>query len=112
MRNMSFMLTTEQMYNETKSVTRRCGWWFLKPGDIVMACEKCQGLKKGEKIKRIYPIEIISTSSVHLYQITKAECVKEGFPRMTPDEFVLMFCKEMKVTPYKKVNRIKFKRIR
>ena len=29
MRNMSFMLTTEQMYAGTKTVTRRNGWWFL-----------------------------------------------------------------------------------
>jgi len=50
MRNMSFFLTTDQIRNKTKTVTRRDGWLFLKPGDIVQACVKCQGLKKGEKI--------------------------------------------------------------
>ncbi len=55
MRNMSFMLTTQQMQDRTKDVTRRVGWWFLKPGDVIMAVEKGMGLKKGEKIKRMYP---------------------------------------------------------
>jgi len=29
------MLTTAQIKNRTKTVTRRTGWAFLKPGDIV-----------------------------------------------------------------------------
>ena len=47
-RNMSFALTTKQIEDETKDVTRRNGWWFLKPGDQIWAVEKCMGLKKGE----------------------------------------------------------------
>ena len=39
-RNMSFMITKEQVRNRTKTVTRRLGWAFLKPGDIVNAVEK------------------------------------------------------------------------
>lgn len=34
MRNMSFSMTTEQMYQQTQTVTRRLGWSFLKPGVI------------------------------------------------------------------------------
>ena len=60
MRNMSFSATTEQIRNGTKTVTRRLGWTFLKPGDVVMACVKCQGLKKGEKVEKIRPIRIVS----------------------------------------------------
>jgi hypothetical protein len=30
---MSFMLTIDQVKNKTKTVTRRTGWTFLKPGD-------------------------------------------------------------------------------
>lgn len=61
MRNMSFMLTTPQMYSGTKKVTRRIGWWNLKPGDVVMAVEKGMGLKKGEKVVQIYQIMIVET---------------------------------------------------
>lgn len=70
MRNMSFSITTKQMYAGTKDVTRRLGWWNLKVGDVVMAVEKGMGLKKGEKVKRIYPIEIVSVSREPLQYIT------------------------------------------
>lgn len=39
-RNMSFALTTDQVKDRVKTVTRRNGWWFLKPGDIVNAVKK------------------------------------------------------------------------
>jgi hypothetical protein len=51
-RNMSFMLTTEQVRNQTKDVTRRLKWLFLKSGDILNAVVKGIGLKKGETVKR------------------------------------------------------------
>ena len=60
MRNMSFMLTTAQIRAGTKTVTRRLGWKFLKPGDRLMACVKCQGLGKGGKIEKIREIEVVS----------------------------------------------------
>jgi hypothetical protein len=31
---MSFALTTEQIRVQKKTVTRRLGWEFLKPGDL------------------------------------------------------------------------------
>ncbi len=53
MRNMSFAMTTEQVRNQTKSVTRRFGWWFLKPGDEVQPVVKGMGLKKGDQIEKV-----------------------------------------------------------
>ncbi len=111
-RGMSFWLTKQQMRDEIKDVTRRLGWWFLKPGDIVNAMEKCQGLKKGEKQVLIYPIEIISTRSEPLFFITQKECVREGFPDMTPFGFVEMFCRANNCLSTAKINRIKFRRLR
>lgn len=35
MRRMSFMLTRKQVLDQTKDVTRRNGWAFLKPGDLI-----------------------------------------------------------------------------
>lgn len=86
MRNMSFSKTTEQVRNKLKTVTRRYGWWFLKPGDLLCAVEKGMGLKKGEKVKRICVIEIVDTREESLDRITEDECRKEGFPNMKPDE--------------------------
>lgn len=112
MRNMSFMLTTEQMRNKTKTVTRRLGWKNLKPGDIVNACVKCMGLKKGEKIEVIGQIRILSNRPMELRaHINKHDCRREGFPDMYPADFVAMFCKAMKCQSDQQVNRIEFEHL-
>ncbi len=110
-RNMSFMLTTDQVRNKTKTVTRRLGWWFLKPGDIVNACVQCQGIKKGEKIQKICQIWVVKSEKENLSGMDKSECIKEGFPEMSPGEFVSMFCREMKCHRSAPVNRIEFEYI-
>lgn len=112
MRNMSFAMTTQQMRAETKDVTRRFGWRFLKPGDRVMAVEKAMGLKKGEKIIQIYQIEIISTRPEPLNAITQSDVTREGFPNWTPDQFVQFLVDHYKADPMAIINRIEFKRVR
>lgn len=107
-RNMSFSITTEQMYSRTKSVTRRTGWTDLKPATEITAVEKAMGLRKGDKIRKICRIWILSNTREKLNDITKDEVVKEGFPDMTPDEFVKMYCKHNKCSPEQIVNRIEF----
>jgi hypothetical protein len=111
MRNMAFSLTTNQMYSRSKTVTRRLGWWFLNPGDIVMAVEKGMGLKKGEHVKRIYPIRIMSTGPEPLVYISKEEVVREGFPEMTCVDFINMFCEVNRCNPLALVNRIEFQEV-
>lgn len=96
MRNMSFYHTTEQFKNRTKTITRRLGWQFLKPGDIVMGCVKCRGLKRGEKIEYLGPIRIVSGRRERLNQITDEDVIKEGFPDITRMEFVEFFIKKMR----------------
>lgn len=110
-RNMSFMLTTEQFINQTKTVTRRFGWDFIKPGDIVNGCKKCQGLKKGEKVKKLGQIRILNTTANKLKTITAEDCAREGFPEMTPEEFIKFFCDHNKCAPDDYVNRIEFEYI-
>lgn len=108
MRNMSFMLTTDQMRAQTKSVTRRLGWADLIQGERVMACVKCQGIPKGGKIERIGVIEVISNRAERLDAITQDECAREGFPHLTPAQFVAMFCGATGCQPDQVVQRIGF----
>ena len=113
MRNMSFSMTKEQIRNGTKTVTRRLGWKFLKPGDVVMACEKCQGLKKGEKVKKIGPIRVVSVRREGLSEIINYwywvnEAEKEGFPGIGTWAFILLFCAANKCSPGDQVTRIEF----
>jgi hypothetical protein len=115
MRNMSFMLTTEQIRSRTKVVTRRLGWLHLKPGDRIAACRKCMGLKKGEKIERIAELRVVSVRQERLERMLDdglygmTECVNEGFPDMTVDDFVDFFCRSHKgVYPETPITRIEF----
>lgn len=109
MRAMSFMHTEQQILNRTKTETRRRGWRFLRPGDRLLAVRKAQGLKKGEKYHRLAVIEVVSVTLKCLDRITQKSVIAEGFPDMTPKQFVEMFCREMKCDPSQLVNVIKFK---
>lgn len=107
---MSFSKTTEQVYQRTKHVTRRWGWWDAKPGDRVCAIEKGMGLKLGEKVKRICVIEITDARPDPLCNITKAECVLEGFPGKEPEELIaLLLSMKPKKCKSEHPNRIAFK---
>lgn len=109
MRNMSFMLTTNQVMSRMKTVTRRLGWWFLKPGDIIRAVDKCMGLKKGEHPKKLAIIKIVKVNKEPLNKISQIDLFFEGFYNITQDEFIEMFCKSHKnCTPGTIVNRIEF----
>jgi hypothetical protein len=111
---MSFMLTTVPARTKTKTVTRRLGWWNLKPGDRVQQVVKGMGLKKGEKVERIHVIEIVSTRAEPLDRLTSEplygvqEVIREGFPELTPHQFVSMFCHHNACSPSTPVNRIEF----
>lgn len=108
-RNMSFAMTTHQIQNRTKNVTRRFGWWFLKPGDQVQPVRKAMGLKPGEKIQKLGGlIQIKSVRHEPLNSITQEDVIREGFPEWTPNDFVTMLIEHYKIEPDKIVNRIEF----
>lgn len=88
MRNMSFSITTRQFIERTKWVSRRNGWIFLKPRDLVCGVEKAMGLKKGQKINRLGIIRILSARREALNRIDQAACILEGFPEMSPTYFI------------------------
>lgn len=94
---MSFSMTTEAVRRREKTVTRRLGWWNLKPGTLLQAVEKAQGLKKGEHVKPICVIRVVSVRREPLDEVRfysdEPETIKEGFPELTPDDFIAMFCK-------------------
>ena len=114
-RHMSFSMTTEAVRNREKTVTRRLGWDFLKPGDVLWAVEKGMGLKKGEKVKKLCQIEVVSNLTEWLDDLydynpiaARFELECEGFPDMTPREFIQMFCDANGCRPHVPVNRIEF----
>ncbi len=111
MKNISFSLTTEQFRNRTKTVTRRTRWLCLKPGTRLMGVLKAMGLKPGEKIQRLGEIEVVSVRREALSLTTDDDAKREGFPELTGQQFVEMFCKHQGGTPDQIVTRIEFKYI-
>jgi hypothetical protein len=118
MRNISFALTTPQFIAGTKTVTRRVGWRDLKSGDLLCAVEKGMGLGKGGKVKRLGTIRVVSATCERLDRMTAhlgygaKECALEGFPEMTPEQFVEFFCRTHKpLKPRQWVTRIEFERL-
>ena len=117
MQNMSFALTPEQYKNKTKTVTRRNGWKRVKIGATYKGVNKCMGFKKGEKpIVFGYHVLIDSRWEALRRMIDepeygRQEVILEGFPDLTPEEFVAMYCKHNKCVPETLVNRIEFRRV-
>ena len=111
MRNMSFSLTEQQLLDGSKTVTRRLGWKFLKPGDHVMAVRKVRGIPKGEKVQRLAELEIVSARRERLFEITADEVRSEGFLGISPAAFVAMFCDAMKCQPATEVTRVEFRKV-
>lgn len=110
-RNMSFAMTTKQARAKTKDVTRRFGWWFLEGGDVIQQVEKAMGLKKGEEIKKIHLIRVVSTRAEPLNAITQEDVIREGFPDWTPQDFIDFLVKCYKCPEDKLINRIEFEYI-
>jgi hypothetical protein len=107
---MSFALTTAQILNRTKTVTRRLGWQNLKPGELFWAVEKCMGLKPGEKQKRLCLLRCVKNDAVVLDgpTLTPADVEREGFPGGDPIDFAAMFCRHMRCDRSATVQRIEF----
>lgn len=111
MRRMSFALTEQQLLDGSKTVTRRIGWAGLKAGDELLAVRKCMGLKRGESQHVLAHIRVVSVRRERLYDITRSDVAREGFPGMTAAGFVNMFTKAMRCKPSAFVTRIEFEQV-
>lgn len=120
MRNMSFAITTSQIMEGTKTVTRRIGWLHAKPGQLVRPVRKCMGLRPGERIDVLRdPVLLVDVRREPLRLMTDdieyglRECELEGFgwhpDYRWPSAFVAMFCATHRgCTPETVVTRIAF----
>ena len=91
-RLMAVSLTEDQVRDRSKTVTRRTGWRMLRPGDRLTLCQKVMGRRPGEPLDRITDVEIVSVRREPLNAITASDVTAEGFPQMTPAQFVCFFC--------------------
>jgi hypothetical protein len=141
-RLMSFAKTVRQFRDGTKTVTRRDGWEFLFPGDVVegvewspragwrWCCATCEwrGPYRFEPVPdrcpecesdpvfyrrplRLGPIRVVSTRRERLGAVTPEEVAREGFPDLTPEEFIALYCAPGRPDPERMVTRIEFEHI-
>jgi hypothetical protein len=102
-------MTTQQIRNRTKTVTRRIGWATLKPGTLLQPVVKSQGLKRGEKVEKIGgPIRVLKVTRDRLDEMTFAEVTLEGFPGWSVHEFFFMFCQHNRCEKSTVITRIEF----
>jgi hypothetical protein len=110
MRNISFALTTKQFYLRQKTVTRRLGWLGLRAGDLLCGVLKGMGLGKGVSPTPLAVIRVTGVRREFLREVTQADVVAEGFPHLTPRDFVRLFCDSHEsCKPSSVVTRIEFR---
>ena len=109
MRNMSFFHTSRQLQEGLKTVTRRTGWAFLKPGDQFCAVVKARGVAR-DQIERLGICTVVDVRRERLNQIDADDVGLEGYPEMSPGEFIAMFCRiNSGCGPQTIVTRIEFR---
>ena len=119
MRRMAFSHTSPQILDRSKTVTRRTGWRYLKPGDLIEAVEKSRGLKKGERVRVLGVLRVVSVRFEPLSKLVtdaryaEDELPREGFPCWSRDDFIAMFLRvnALKSTAVT-VTRIEFEYVR
>ncbi len=100
-----------------------------KPGEILQGIERAQGIKKGEHVVKLDQIVILEVTREPLDDIIRSpvrgvpeiirwkliatpiltEMVLEGFPELTPVQFVELFCRiNKKCTPRTEITRVLF----
>lgn len=121
---MSVAFTEDAVRARIKTVTRRKGWAYLRPGDRLTLCRKVMGRKPGEPLVRIAEVEVIDVRREPLTSLGKCACwdshewgttyseievSREGFPGMDPDEFVRRFFVDAQdIAPDAEVTRIEW----
>ena len=105
---MSVALTEPQVVARAKTVTRRKGWLFLKPGDRLTLCRKVMG-RQGATLVRLAEVEVVSVDRWTLNAIWPADVKREGFPEWTVHEFIAFFCEHMGGDATQVVTRIEWR---
>lgn len=93
MRNWSFFLTTEQVRNQSKRVTRRkVSPGLPKVGELRQPVVKMQGIPKGGHVEKIGgPVRVTDVRIEPLDHMQPEDLALEGFPGYSLNQFFDMF---------------------
>lgn len=108
-RLMSVAFTEAAVRSRTKTVTRRKGWAYLRPGERITLCRKVMGRRPGEPLVRVAEVEVLNVRREPLDAITAADVAREGFPGMSTEEFIRRFFLDAQgIQPTDTVTRIEW----
>lgn len=109
-RLMSVAFTEQAVRDRTKTVTRRKGWLFAKPGDRITLCRKVMGRKPGEPLERICQVEIVSVRREPLCTAQNhGELAREGCAHLTYHEFWRLYFAPQNIGSMDDVTRIEWR---
>lgn len=108
-RLMSVAETTEQVRARRKTVTRRLGWLFLKPGDTLSLVDR--NPRTGKPWNRIAEVEVVSVTRQPLWMLKRHDVRREGFPGWSDEQFIAFYCLSFGVTRTTTVTRIEWRYI-
>ena len=111
-RLMSVAVTEQAVRDRQKTVTRRLGWRFLKPGDRLTLCRKVQGRKPGEALVRLAEVEVLSVRREPLAAMTDADVACEAVPsvgKVEASEWVRWFAEKFGISRTDEVTRIEWR---
>lgn len=107
-RLISFSMTEAQVRDRSKTVTRRLGWRWAKPGDVLRGVRKVMGRKKGEPLVDLALVRVVSARREPLCAITEDDVAREGYPGKSPWWFIGKFMQAMQCAIDTEVTRIEF----
>lgn len=114
-RLMSVALTEQAVVERRKTVTRRLGWYKIKPGDRLQLVRKSMGRRRADgtvdPLVRLALVEVVATEVVRLDgpRLDDVDVAAEGFAGWTPAQFVEMFTTAMRCVAHHPVNRIEWR---
>lgn len=108
----SYALTTPQIIDMSKTVTRRKNWERAKAGVRLQPVDRVMGFKKGEHPQLLIPgwhQIVVSARWEALEDITPEDVEREGFVGWTTEQFISFYCKHNKGDRKQQVRRIEFR---
>jgi hypothetical protein len=115
MRRMSFSHAASEVRGRMKTVTRRLGWRFLKPNDLIQAVDKARGPRSREPARLLAILRVRDVRIEPLARLIENACYaedelpREGHPCWSKDDFIARFLRRHHLTtPEIDVTRIEF----
>lgn len=114
---MSVAFTEQAVRERRKTVTRRKGWEFVKPGDRLTLCRKVMGrsrvingVRVTEPLVRICDVEVVSVRRERLGDMPESDVALEGYPEMSRADFINRFFVNFQgIFPDEHVTRIEWR---